>query len=355
MAGESFTLHLNDYFRRAAAGPHARHHALVRIQGRPRARGDAATTAWCRCSSRRSSTSTTRARGATSSGRCRIASLVRRLLNAFPVMSWAQRRRCACTRPSRALPIARTSTVELGAEGRAAARPAPHASSARLALEEMPDSPTRAGTARPPAPSTSARRDACCPRCPRTRGLALQAAPGATDTTVLSFLPTQLQATAEMYAEMLRYCTSYGAYDALILPAAAAHGMERWATRLTTEGHLRRGGAEAGVFPSASPVVDHFLAALLGSPAGFTAHGLAAARAAFFKGGASKLLVEAQSLRRRAHRARLRHHARRRPRAPALPAVARRRHGARRRGDRRAHQGGPRLPQALARVRVLVA
>ena len=48
------------------------------------------------------------------------------------------------------------------------------------------------------------------------------------------------------------------------------------------------------VFPSASPVVDHFLAALLGSPAGFTAHGLAAARAAFFKGGASKLLVEAR-------------------------------------------------------------
>ena len=63
---------------------------------------------------------------------------------------------------------------------------------------------------------------------------------------------------------------------------------------LTTEGIFVEVEQKPGVFPSASPVVDHFLAALLGSPAGFTAHGLAAARAAFFKGGASKLLVEAR-------------------------------------------------------------
>ena len=93
---------------------------------------------------------------------------------------------------------------------------------------------------------------------------------------------------------LLRYATSYGAYDALILPAAAAHEMERWAIGRSTDGIFVEVLQKPGVAAAGAPVVDHFLAALLGSPAGFSANSLAATRAAFFKVGAAKLLVEAR-------------------------------------------------------------
>ena len=281
MAGESFTLHLNDYFVEQQQGRTLDitlsygYKDVLALEEMPDYRlvqmlveevfyiYDAA---WCDIF-----------------WEVQNRELVRRLLNAFPVMSWAKSE--VRVRPSELLPIARTSTVEWAQKDVPRLGPGTGEFS-RL----LPDACWYG--------STTGAFNVGAPRCVlpalSDAWTALQAAPGATDTTVLSFLPTQLQATAEMYDEMLRYCTSYGAYDALILPAAAAHGMERWATGLTTEGIFVEVEQKPGVFPSASPVVDHFLAALLGSPAGFTAHGLPAARAAFFKGGASKLLVEAR-------------------------------------------------------------
>ncbi len=291
MAGESFTLHLNDYFVEQQQGRTLDitlsygYRDVLALEEMPDYRlvqmlveevfyiYDAA---WCDIF-----------------WEVQNRELVRRLLNAFPVMSWAKSE--VRVRPSELLPIARTSTVEWAQKDVPRLGPGTGRFS-RL----LPDACWYG--------STTGAFNVGAPRCvlPALSNVwravdREKSAPGATvpgancaDTVMLSFLPTQLQATAEMYDEMLRYCTSYGAYDALILPAAAAHSMERWATGLTTDGIFVEVEQKPGVFPSASPVVDHFLAALLGNPAGFTAHGLAAARAAFFKGGASKLLVEAR-------------------------------------------------------------
>ena len=281
MAGESFTLHLNDYFVEQQQGRTLDitlsygYKDVLALEEMPDYRlvqmlveevfyiYDAA---WCDIF-----------------WEVQNRELVRRLLNAFPVMSWAKSE--VRVRPSELLPIARTSTVEWAQKDVPRLGPGTGEFSRLLPDACWYGSATGAFNVGAPRCVLPALSDAWT---------ALQSAPGATDSMVLSFLPTQLQATAEMYDEMLRYCTSYGAYDALILPAAAAHSMERWAIGRTTEGIFVEVEQKPGVFPSASPVVDHFLAALLGSPAGFTAHGLAAARAAFFKGGASKLLVEAR-------------------------------------------------------------
>ena len=280
MAGESFTLHLNDYFVEQQQGRTLDitlsygYRDVLALEEMPDYRlvqmlveevfyiYDAA---WCDIF-----------------WEVQNRELVRRLLNAFPVMSWAKSE--VRVRPSELLPIARTSTVEWAQKDVPRLGPGTGEFSRLLPDACWYGSATGAFNVGAPRCVLPALKDAWSNE------------PGpTTDTVVLSFLPTQLQATAEMYDEMLRYCTSYGAYVALILPAASAHGMERWAILdRTTEGIFVEVEQKPGVFPSASPVVDHFLAALLGSPADFTAHGLAAARAAFFKGGASKLLVEAR-------------------------------------------------------------
>ena len=191
MAGESFTLHLNDYFVEQQQGRTLDitlsygYRDVLALEEMPDYRlvqmlveevfyiYDAA---WCDIF-----------------WEVQNRELVRRLLNAFPVMSWAKSE--VRVRPSELLPIARTSTVEW------AQKDVPRLGSGTGEFSRLLPDACWYG-------STTGAFNVGAPRCVlpalADAWTALQQVPATAAQLALSFLPTQLEATAEMYAEMLR-------------------------------------------------------------------------------------------------------------------------------------------------------
>ena len=208
--------------------------------------------------------------------------LVRRLLAAFPQLSWA--RSDMSVVPSELLPIARMSSVEWCREDLAALgdgtanffRPLPDACYYPSAV---------------PCFNIAAPRYLLKSLADLYRRLeAAKDSSGEGEKVALSFVPTCLAAASGTYDELLALCTVHGVYDAIILPKRAAHGLKRVQPvgSLTGIVEVKRDDAPNG----AGGVVEHMLHSLLGAPPKFVAASHATARSSFFRCECSRMLLE---------------------------------------------------------------
>lgn len=210
--------------------------------------------------------------------------LVRRLLDAFPAISWVRSE--MLVRPTDLLPIKRTSVVDwhrkdLPSLGQGLApflRPLPDA-----CYYAAPPTTFNIGAPRYLLASLTQLYERLAPHAAEEGGV------------YLSFIPTCRAATEGTYDETLNLASTFGAYDALILPRRAKHDLER----LTPVGSLTgivevvSGSTSGGSAESGSGVAEHLLHSLLGSPSGYAAAAHAGAREAFFFGRARRMLLEA--------------------------------------------------------------
>lgn len=219
--------------------------------------------------------------------------LVRRLLDAFPQLSWVRSEMSVL--PSDLLPIMRMSAVQWRAQDvllLAGPVMAPF-------YRPLPDACYYPSPA--PAFNIGAPRYLLSSLTKLYKTLA--GSPDVADSRLaLSFVPTCLAAAPKTYDELLALCTVWGTYDALILPKAAAHGLARLSTvgKLTGLVEVKQkasaGGREQGV-------AEHLLHSLVGEPPAYTAETHASAREIFFNGHteatnlpASVLGMQAQKL-----------------------------------------------------------